>query len=78
MLILEANNTFSFFQTNAEETLAKADAALRQKETELARLGAEHQALRADLTAAKQGLSTTTEKAEKLHEEGQVSIKSAH
>ncbi|XP_062295952.1 pericentrin isoform X3 [Scomber scombrus] len=58
--------------TNAEVTLAKADAALRQKETELARLGTEHQALRAALTAAKQGLSTSTEKAEKLHEEGKT------
>ncbi|XP_042292883.1 pericentrin isoform X3 [Thunnus maccoyii] len=58
--------------TNAEVTLAKADAALRQKETELARLGAEHRALRAELTAVKLGLNTSTEKAEKLHEEGQT------
>ncbi|KAM7403309.1 hypothetical protein PAMA_003979 [Pampus argenteus] len=58
--------------TNAEETLAKADAALRQKETELATLGAEHRALRAELTELKQGLSTTTERAEQLHEEGQA------
>ncbi|XP_053191638.1 pericentrin [Scomber japonicus] len=58
--------------TNAEVTLAKADAALRQKETELATLGAEHQGLRAELTAAKQGLSISTEKAEKLHEEGKT------
>ncbi|KAM7376064.1 hypothetical protein PAMP_005812 [Pampus punctatissimus] len=58
--------------TNAEETLAKADAALRQKETELATLVAEHRALRAELTALKQGLSTSTERAEQLHEEGQA------
>ncbi|XP_051244571.1 pericentrin isoform X2 [Dicentrarchus labrax] len=58
--------------THAEVTLAKADAALRQKEAELARLSTEHQALRAELTAVKQGLSTSTERAEKLHEEGQT------
>lgn len=55
-------------------TLAKADTALRQKEAELARVRAEHQALRAELTAVKQGLSTSTERAEKLHEEAQVRI----
>ncbi|XP_035529571.1 pericentrin [Morone saxatilis] len=58
--------------THAEVTLAKADAALRQKEAELARLSTEHQALRAELTAVKQGLSSSTERAEKLHEEGQT------
>ncbi|KAM9842917.1 pericentrin [Aulostomus maculatus] len=58
--------------THAEVTLAKADAALRQKETELARLGAEHQALREELTVVKQGLSVSTERAEKLHKEGQT------
>ncbi|XP_074517504.1 pericentrin isoform X8 [Sebastes fasciatus] len=58
--------------THAEVTLAKADAALRQRETELAGLRAEHQALRAELTAVKQGLSTSTERAEKLHQEGQT------
>ncbi|XP_070699119.1 pericentrin [Pempheris klunzingeri] len=58
--------------THAEVTLAKADAAFRQKEAELATLKADHQALRAELTAVKQGLSTSTEKAEKLHEEGQT------
>ncbi|XP_042356085.1 pericentrin isoform X2 [Plectropomus leopardus] len=57
--------------THAEVTLAKADAALRQSEAELCRLRAEHQALRAELAAVKQGLSTSTERAEKLHEEGQ-------
>lgn len=61
-------------QTHAEVTLAKADAALRQRESELARLRADHQAVRAELTAVKQGLSTSTERAEKLHEEGQVRI----
>ncbi|XP_056248818.1 pericentrin isoform X1 [Seriola aureovittata] len=58
--------------THAEVTLAKADAALRQKETELIRLRADHQALRVELTAVKQGLCTSTERAEKLHEEGQT------
>ncbi|XP_047466343.1 pericentrin [Mugil cephalus] len=58
--------------THAEVTLAKADAALREKEAELARLGAEHQSLRTELTAVKQGLSTSTERAEKLHEEGRT------
>nr|XP_057947420.1 pericentrin isoform X4 [Doryrhamphus excisus] len=57
------------FLTNAEETLAKADAALRLRETELARLGVEHQALRAELTVVKQDLNSSTQRAEKLHEE---------
>ncbi|GLD47932.1 A-kinase anchor protein 9-like protein [Lates japonicus] len=51
--------------THAEVTLAKADAALREKEAEI--IG-----LRAELTSVKQGLSTSTERAEKLHEEGQT------
>ncbi|XP_036981473.1 pericentrin isoform X2 [Acanthopagrus latus] len=58
--------------THAEVTLAKADTALRQKEAELAKLRLEHQTLQAELTAVKQGLSTSTERAEKLHEEGQT------
>uniref|UniRef100_UPI0037E7F2AE pericentrin isoform X2 n=1 Tax=Semicossyphus pulcher TaxID=241346 RepID=UPI0037E7F2AE len=58
--------------THAEVTLAKADAALRQKEVEITQLRADHQAVRAELTAVKQGLSTSTERAEKLHEEGQT------
>ncbi|XP_019728011.1 pericentrin isoform X3 [Hippocampus comes] len=57
--------------THAEETLAKTDAALRLRETELARLGAEHQALREELTTVKQDLSNSTQRAEKLCEEGQ-------
>lgn len=60
------------FQTCAEETLAKADAALRQREEELQRLGVEHQALGAELAAVKEGLCSSTERAEKLLEEGQV------
>lgn len=59
-------------QTCAEETLAKADAALRQREEELQRLGVEHQALGAELAAVKEGLCSSTERAEKLLEEGQV------
>ncbi|KAM6912231.1 pericentrin [Xenentodon cancila] len=58
--------------THADVTLAKADAALRQRESELSRLKAEHQLLRTELTAVKQGLSTSTERAEKLYEEGQT------
>uniref|UniRef100_A0A3Q3K048 ELK domain-containing protein n=1 Tax=Monopterus albus TaxID=43700 RepID=A0A3Q3K048_MONAL len=57
---------------HAEAALAKADIALRQKETELIQLREEHQALVVELTAVKQGLSTSTERAEKLHEEGQT------
>ena len=59
-------------QTHAESTLAKADLALREKEEELARLSAEQQALRAELAAVKEGLCSSTERAEKLQEEGQV------
>ncbi|KAG7263687.1 hypothetical protein CRUP_035559, partial [Coryphaenoides rupestris] len=58
--------------THAEVTLAKADLALREKEEELARLSAEQQALRAELAAVKEGLSTSTERADKLQEEGQT------
>lgn len=61
-----------FSQTHAEVTLAKADAALRQKEAELVALRDEHQALSAELSAVKRGLSSSTERVEKLHEEGQV------
>ncbi|XP_072221841.1 pericentrin isoform X1 [Leuresthes tenuis] len=57
---------------HADLTLAKADAALRQREAEFARLREEHQALTAELTAVKQGLSTSAERVEKLHEEGQT------
>ncbi|CAL8285441.1 unnamed protein product [Lota lota] len=58
--------------THAESTLAKADLAFREKEAELARLSAEQQALRAELAAVKEGLSSSTERAEKLQEEGQT------
>lgn len=61
-------------QTHAEVTLAKADLALQEKEEELARLSAEQQALRAELAAVKEGLSTSTERADKLQEEGQVRL----
>lgn len=60
------------FQTCAEETLAKADVALREREHQLSLLKAEHQSLRAELAAVKEGLSTSTEQALKLQEEGQV------
>lgn len=52
--------------------MAKADAALRQKEGELASLRAEHQTLTVELTAVKHGLRTSAERVENLQEEGQV------
>ncbi|XP_066518729.1 pericentrin isoform X2 [Hoplias malabaricus] len=58
--------------TCAEETLAKAEAALQEREEQLAHLRAEHDVLRAELAAVKEGLSTSTERAEKLREEGQT------
>ncbi|XP_076013417.1 pericentrin isoform X2 [Genypterus blacodes] len=58
--------------THAEVTLAKADAALREREAELTGLGAAHQALRVELTVLKEGLNTSKQRAEKLHEEGQT------
>lgn len=63
---------FAFFQTHAEVTLAKADTALRQKEAELVKLRQDHQALSVELSAVKCGLNTSTERADRLHEEGQV------
>ncbi len=59
-------------QTCAEETLAKAETALREREQQLIHLRAEHGALRSELAAVKEGLCTSTERAEKLQEEGQV------
>lgn len=56
-------------------TLAKADAALRAKEGELSTLKAKYQTLKAELTAVKQNLSSSTERAEKLQEEVQVRTK---
>lgn len=61
-------------QTHAEVTLAKADAALRQKENELTRLRSEHMAVKGELTAVKNCLDTFKERVQKLHEEGQVGI----
>ncbi|KAI5613710.1 pericentrin [Silurus asotus] len=58
--------------TCAEETLAKAEAALREKEEHLVHLRLQHDSLRAELAAVKEGLSTSTERAEKLQEEGQT------
>ncbi|XP_066544674.1 pericentrin isoform X2 [Amia ocellicauda] len=58
--------------TCAEETLAKAESALRQKEEQLGQLKQEHEALRAELAVLKEGLSSSTERAEKLQEEGQT------
>lgn len=56
-------------------TLAKADAALRAKEGELCTLKAKYQTLKAELTAVKQSLSSSTERAEELQEEVQVRTK---
>ncbi|KAJ8367066.1 hypothetical protein AAFF_G00333400, partial [Aldrovandia affinis] len=56
----------------AEETLAKAEQALREREEQLAGLRVEHEALRVELAAVKEGLSSSTERAEKLLEEGQT------
>lgn len=64
---------FTLSQTCAEETLAKAEAALREREEQLVHLRLQHDALRAELAAVKEGLSNSTERAEKLQEEGQVS-----
>lgn len=58
--------------THAEVTLAKADAVLREKETEISRLTVEQEDLRVELTTVQQGLSSSAEKAEKLQEEGQI------
>ncbi|XP_053353815.1 pericentrin isoform X3 [Clarias gariepinus] len=58
--------------TCAEETLAKAEAALREREEQLVHLRLQHDALRAELAAVKEGLSNSTERAEKLQEEGQT------
>ncbi|XP_051562982.1 pericentrin isoform X2 [Myxocyprinus asiaticus] len=58
--------------TCAEETLAKAEIALREREQQLIHLKVEHDALKAELAAVKEGLSTSTERAEKLQEEGQT------
>lgn len=61
-------------QTHAEVTLAKADAALRQKENELTRLQSEHLVVKGELSAVKNCLVTFTERVQKLLEEGQVGI----
>ncbi|XP_036395891.1 A-kinase anchor protein 9-like [Megalops cyprinoides] len=61
--------------TFSEETLAKAGGVLRENERQLDRLGAERDALRAELVAVKAGLSSSAERAEKLLEEGQTKDK---
>lgn len=68
------NSNALLFQTHADVTLAKADAALRLKEAECTELKAENETLRTELTAVKQRLSTSTEQADRLHQEGQVRI----
>lgn len=66
--------SFLSLQTHAEVTLAKADAALRQKEDELTRLRSDHLALQGELTAVTNCLDTFKERVQKQHEEGQVRI----
>lgn len=66
--------SFLSSQTHAEVTLAKADAALRQKENELTRLRSEDLAVKGELTAVKNCLVTFTKRVQKLLEEGQVGI----
>lgn len=66
--------SFLSSQTDVEVTLAKADAALRQKENELTRLQSEHLAVKRELTASKNCLVTFAERVQKLLEEGQVGI----
>ncbi|XP_061752105.1 pericentrin isoform X3 [Nerophis ophidion] len=53
---------------HSEVAVTEADAALRQRETELTGLRVENHALRAELTAVKHSLSSSTQRAEKLHE----------
>lgn len=74
MILTVTVDIFLLPQTHAEVTLAKADAAFRAKEAELSKLREEHEAQRAELAALRQSLSTSTERAEKLHEEVQVGI----
>lgn len=62
------------FQTHADVTQAKADAALRLKEAECTELKVENETIKTELTAVKQRLSTSTEQADRLHQEGQVRI----
>ncbi|XP_028810114.1 pericentrin isoform X3 [Denticeps clupeoides] len=57
--------------TCAEETLAKAESAIREKARQLSQLSVEHDALKLELAAVKEGLSSSAERADKLQEEGQ-------
>ncbi|XP_060774688.1 pericentrin isoform X2 [Neoarius graeffei] len=70
--VAEQQETQKEVLTCAEETLAKAEAALREKEEQLVHLRLQHDVLGAELAAVKEGLSTSTERAEKLQEEGQT------
>ncbi|KAK5617014.1 hypothetical protein CRENBAI_016494 [Crenichthys baileyi] len=58
--------------TRADVTLAKADVALRQRESEFANLKAESEALETELAAVKQGLRDSSERAGALHENRQI------
>ncbi|XP_007576770.1 pericentrin isoform X1 [Poecilia formosa] len=60
------------FLTNADVTLAKAEASLRQRKSECAKLKAENEALKTELAAVKQGLKIVSERTGKPHENGEV------
>ncbi|XP_008397956.1 pericentrin isoform X2 [Poecilia reticulata] len=60
------------FLTNADVTLAKAEASLRQKKSECAKLKAENDALKTELAAVKQGLKIGSERTGKPHENGEI------
>uniref|UniRef100_A0A3B3YRD9 Pericentrin/AKAP-450 centrosomal targeting domain-containing protein n=1 Tax=Poecilia mexicana TaxID=48701 RepID=A0A3B3YRD9_9TELE len=60
------------FLTNADVTLAKAEASLRQRKSECAKLKAENEALKTELAAVKQGLKIGSERTGKPHENGEV------
>lgn len=63
-----------FFQTHADVTLAKAEASLRQRKSECAKLKAENEALKTELAAVKQGVKISSERTGKPHENGEVGI----
>ncbi|KAJ8410098.1 hypothetical protein AAFF_G00211390 [Aldrovandia affinis] len=58
--------------TFAEEMLAKAGGALRENEGKLAQTKAERDALKAELVSLQEGLTSSTQRAEKLMEESQM------
>ncbi|XP_043999044.1 pericentrin isoform X2 [Gambusia affinis] len=65
----EAQNEFL---THADVTLAEAEASLRQRKSECAKLNAENEALKTELAAVKQGLKISSEKTRKPHENREI------